>query len=477
MNTHWKDILKKSLRESKHSRSDFYWFGSRMEDFLAYRSVIDFKSALSLNFSEEIINIHPEMKFLSFEALTQVRKDWNSINMDSLFQSTLGMDAIRLLLNNSGEKNLLCYYPSQFMERLSYINSRLGRLNVLSNNFIIRHSLYDKFFVKRTVSSRGIQVVPFIIHSPHLLEFEDLRDLFPNARRFVVQEAHGTSGIRTSLLRSKEDFRVFSCENRDSVITISPFIKGTPVNVNACVYRGKTWAAFPSVQIIGAPLCSDRVFGFCGSDFSHAKTFLQNNTLDDIFKMTIEIGEWLITLGYRGIFGLDFIVDENGKPFFLEINPRFQASTPYLIEEQMRQGFPPLICLHIAAFLNLEIGKLPSPFDYYSLPLQGGYVIMHHNSSFEGRTISMPDSGLYEMNNGHISKTDEVKLSDDLKAKRLFAIHAGAPSKGTIVEKSAQLFKVSFSGEILGKNLSMKKHISETVETVRKSIDIKPFNE
>lgn len=60
---------------------------------------------------------------------------------------------------------------------------------------------------------------------------------------------------------------------------------------------------------------------------------------------TVAVGKVLGAAGYRGIFGCDYIVDHEGKVFFLEINARKQGTTLefcFTLEQTLPEGSPML---------------------------------------------------------------------------------------------------------------------------------------
>jgi hypothetical protein len=67
---------------------------------------------------------------------------------------------------------------------------------------------------------------------------------------------------------------------------------------------------------------------------------------------TRRIGGWLRRHGYRGSFGVDYLVHD-GKPLFTEVNPRFQGSTHLSCHISVRQGESCLMLEHLAALLGL----------------------------------------------------------------------------------------------------------------------------
>ncbi len=81
---------------------------------------------------------------------------------------------------------------------------------------------------------------------------------------------------------------------------------------------------------------------FIGSTYPSVATVKQKELL---YQYTVVIGKMLGKLGYRGIFGCDYIVAEDGSIFFIEINARKQGTTLefcYTLEQALPQGTPAL---------------------------------------------------------------------------------------------------------------------------------------
>jgi predicted ATP-grasp superfamily ATP-dependent carboligase len=55
--------------------------------------------------------------------------------------------------------------------------------------------------------------------------------------------------------------------------------------------------------------------------------------------------------GYKGLFGLDFVIDKSGQVFLIEINARQPASTGFHTKLLLKESKIPLNLLHIAEFL------------------------------------------------------------------------------------------------------------------------------
>ena len=95
---------------------------------------------------------------------------------------------------------------------------------------------------------------------------------------------------------------------------------------------------------------------FTGSTFP---TRLSDETVGVLNTTTKIVGKWLSKEGYRGIYGCDFLVDHEGKVFFLEVNARKQGTTMEFcctLEQNLPLGAPMLPELE---FYAVTEGRFP----------------------------------------------------------------------------------------------------------------------
>ena len=95
---------------------------------------------------------------------------------------------------------------------------------------------------------------------------------------------------------------------------------------------------------------------FIGSKFPSLATPEQKQKMHEY---TVRAGRMLGEKGYRGIFGCDYLIDNNGEVLFLEINARKQGTTLefcYTLEQTLPEGAPMLPELEYYAVTE---GRLP----------------------------------------------------------------------------------------------------------------------
>ena len=152
-----------------------------------------------------------------------------------------------------------------------------------------------------------------------------------------VSGAYSAAGINSAVTFNQEQVeRKFGTTN--DVYLISRYI---PHQIDPTVLA--VVASEKDVYIAGI---ADQVIvdgnRFIGSKFPSTVNGEQRQQLYD---HTVSVGRLLGKKGYRGIFGCDYLIDNDGKVFFLEINARKQGTTLefcFTLEQSLPEGSPML---------------------------------------------------------------------------------------------------------------------------------------
>jgi len=149
--------------------------------------------------------------------------------------------------------------------------------------------------------------------------------------------------------------------------------------VNAVVHDSGVLVSSPSYQITGIAPFTTNVFTTIGNDWGVADTMLSAEQKEVIRSMAVTIGENMRRDGWKGLFGIDVLVEETtGTLYLIEINARQPASTTY---ESMLQ--------------RMEVDRQPHPNPCLSgrqAPLKKGreYLI----TTFEAHLATLLDLDL-----------------------------------------------------------------------------------
>jgi len=101
-------------------------------------------------------------------------------------------------------------------------------------------------------------------------------------------------------------------------------------------------------QLVGEPVCHARPFQWCGNIGPVSLSI----PVESVVRRFANVLKW--KFGIKGLFGIDFVVDVEDKPWVVEVNPRYPASVELL---EHATGTP-LLVDHCRCF---QTEGLPSP--------------------------------------------------------------------------------------------------------------------
>ncbi|MEU3567568.1 ATP-grasp domain-containing protein [Kitasatospora sp. NPDC036755] len=222
------------------------------------------------------------------------------------------------------------------------------------------------------------------------LDHRELRRRFGD--RYVVQEPRGSSGRGTHLVTEEGDLREIRRAGRGPWL-VSGYVEGAALNLHVLVSADSAVRVLrPSVQLtrvegIGAP------FGtYSGCDFA-APALLAPLALARAGSAARRIGEALAALGYRGLFGADFVLDGE-HPLLLELNCRMQGSTWLLGELELAEHALPSALRHV-----LELYGHATGGEARTDPAGAVQLVVRHTGG-PVRVTAAPGGGLHRLKDG-----------------------------------------------------------------------------
>ncbi|MFH1309081.1 MAG: ATP-grasp domain-containing protein [Candidatus Omnitrophota bacterium] len=444
------------------------WMGQRAHDALGINALLPLDFIISCDYGIELKHYFREEDVFSVEKQCKIRQDWSNEHLKQSFSNNLGKDILKRWNSYKKRVNLLCYRSIDVLEgnvdELDIPPRIYGVPERLKTFFDNKNLLYQK------LPELSLPRIPGKIIVPEKFNFNYLRSEL--SLPFVVQFPYGSSGHFTFIIRNEREYLDIQKKYPDSLAVIRRYIDGFSLNVNAVIIStekgSKTVCSFPSVQITGVPECSNFSSAFCGNDFSAAKTL--NKSISEKIKFQTEIiGKWMVNLGYRGIFGIDFVAkDETVYP--VEINPRFQNSTSLFtaLNAGKNDNDDHLFLLHIAEFLQKEdvyMRKYIENFEFEKLmnPLDGAQIILHNrmDRTIVGREV-VPGAYFFG-EKGLCLITEGVSFSAGQKKEEII-LTSGVPGKGIGLEPNASICKIQVQTSVL--NPDDKKNLSDEMKEI-----------
>jgi len=281
--------------------------------------------------------------------------------------------------------------------------------HLLANAPQLRQTVGKRLFFKEMAAELGLHQAPgdiYPVEAIHQKGYEKWCHLM--GLDFVVQlpEIERGGGRGTFFVRSKNDYRQLQekfAENRwrntplESV-SVHRFLDGLPASVVVCVTRHGTLVSALQRQLQDLPYCSgfaeDGVF--CGHSWGAFPW--SEAARKSAFEQACRIGDFLGTLGYKGILGIDFVVQKKqGKVCPIEINPRLTGALPMLSLLHLQSGTIPLEAFHMLEFLEIPYRIDRDALNSrYAETVQGSHLLLFRPLGSENRGGELLNPGLYE---------------------------------------------------------------------------------
>ena len=268
--------------------------------------------------------------------------------------------------------NLLCeneYKVMFYSSTLAY--SLINKNPNFQKNFICLNKKSVLDFLNNKISTRlwfsnYMPVISFVLLSGKECNYKNLCKSFQQ-RSFVIQEADSSGGLGTYILNNENFIELEKQFNNDYLYLVSIYASPSfSINSHVLVTNEASIVFQPSIQLIQQ---YDNKLIYSGADFK-AYINVKNEYKEKVYNYSKVVAEHLRNIGYRGICGIDFIVYENNV-YFVEVNPRFQAST-FLINIALTESNLPSIqelqlkIFHNELIQNVELlEKLPIDYSFY----------------------------------------------------------------------------------------------------------------
>jgi len=384
-------------------------------------------------------------------------------------------------LRNFKNPTILLYKSSRRIEELS---RKLNFNIAISPSHFGKQLFEDKIKFREIAQKIGVPPTPGRTISFSFLKnssFSSLKEEF--GFPFVLQHPRRGGGKGTFFIKDEEDLKIAKktlANPPTQKVIAAKFVKGPTPSITGCITRFGVLSTRPQYQICDVPILYQRPDGaglFCGHDWS-ASVFSQK-ILKEAKEIVEKVGNYFKSQGYKGIFGLDFILDEKEQKLYLtECNPRLLGSMPTLHMVQIANGESPIIAFHLLEFLSI-----PYDIDIQKInnlmwqKKEGAQMFLHNH--LQSKAIQEGElepgaykvqSAKYKMHNNNLRFKSELQFIRSgykfchLQAKNEFLLTDGIQKKGTKLQPFQRLCRVVAKKRVLDE--SLKDLLPETKEFI-----------
>ena len=354
------------------------------------------------------------------------------------------------ITKNSKKTPLIIYFKPSL--KIDLLGKKMG-YKLAGNLSQMTKTLENKILFTKIVEKHNLALMPKskIYSKPHNLNLIENDFSYP----FILQYEMGWAGKSSYIINNKFELEE-KISKLSSSIKISQLLPGITLTNNCVITNNnKVIQSRPAFQITGNPSLTNKKLSTCGRSWSEE---INEKVYEKIKIITQRVGDYLISINYKGFFGLDFQLAK-GKIYLLEINPRLTASYPFYTFLELSENLIPMFAYHVASFIDLN---LPS---YKEVQIQGSEIIQRNIKNKTIEIKSTLESGEY---------VNQEKVTDSiLPSMNLTLI---APSENEKINDNQEMFKMSSKKvltEIKNDSVKIKQEANENLNFLRENINDK----
>ena len=424
--------------------------------------------------------------------------------------SILGLEAVKKWLK--GKKNLFVYKDSEAIDR----EAEKLNLKILGTEGKIRKVFENKKFFREELVKAGLK--PIQGCSLQVEEMDEKRWERCKAElgeRLVFQLPDYTvgGGLGTFFINSKNDFASFKefVARRKEVrrelnkviewVNVTKFIEGEAASILGCATKFGTVTGRLQKQIIDQPELAapaGRSGVWLGHDWNVA---FSPEAQAEGEKLCQQWGDYLYQQGYKGVFGLDVIVNKNNQVFPIECNSRYTGAFPLYTMMQIDNHEMPLDVWHLLEWLGMdyemdmeEVNKLgrgekKGPASTRGESTRGGAQLLLHN--LERRTVTATKTvkaGVYRINSKLKTKNEKLTeylrpgfsildIKDDPPAGGEFVLCDRVAGEESVLKPAERLGRLVFKRRVVDEKGKLLPEIKEAVRAVYDSFELMPIGD
>ncbi|MFA6105262.1 MAG: ATP-grasp domain-containing protein [Patescibacteria group bacterium] len=175
------------------------------------------------------------------------------------------------------------------------------------------------------------------------------------SRPYIAQFNRAHTGRGTFLIDSPKAAAEITNKYPNRPVRITKYIEGPVFTANIVVSKNKILIGSISYQITGLAPFTSNPFATVGNDWFLPSKILLEQNIKDFNYIAEAVGKKLAEENWRGLFGIDVILDKTINKFYLlEINARQPASTTFESELQANNKSRTTFDVHLSALFDFD---------------------------------------------------------------------------------------------------------------------------
>ncbi len=263
-----------------------------------------------------------------------------------------------------------------------------------------------------------------------------------DGNKFVVQLNKSHSGDGTYIIENEDEYTDlvnsklsgFPCKISQYIDSCNQYF-----TINAVATKWGTYIAGLSNQITAIKEINASKGETCGNNFN--QNGLSDTLRNELVKITDKVGsELYVNNGFWGMFGIDFVIDENNNVYIIEVNARQTASVQDFTKIQDENGVISLPLIHLAEYFNIDPMIDRNEYNYINTLPQIASILVLRNHNTENILIKNEYNGLY-LSDGSMKLIEKnaYSINDVYSTSNIFI---NENSKGSVIQPRSEFCRI-----------------------------------
>lgn len=372
--------------------------------------------------------------------------------------SILKHKKVKRFLRSLGHPPALLVYKST--KKVENVTQKL-KMKVLSNASEVRDPFEDKKEFRLLGKKAGLRMIPgetMHINDLDKKKYGEMRQKYGKDLVFQLPDYQVGGGIGTFFVRNREEYEEamgFVQRRRQAGkqlmwVNVTKRIRGTAASICACITKEGVLCSLVQTQLVDvaeARAFAGRSGVWLGHDWGF-RTFSSTVQRRAEKKARI-LGAYMAKLGYKGMFGVDVVVDDQDQVWPVECNARLTGGFPMYSMMQAVYGEMPFDAFHLAEWLDLDYKlKLEKVQEQYRQPMIGAHLVLHNQEKKWVKVKGMVKGGVYRLTEGKLEWRRPGFAFQDLQTAEEFLLCDRAPIPGDVLKPGDRLVRVLFKDKV-----------------------------
>lgn len=300
---------------------------------------------------------------------------------------------------------------------------------------------------------------------------------------FFLQHPLSAGGKGNFVVENKNDFgealkSLGELKRKGEEVLVAKYIRGPSPSITGCVTKFGILSTSPQYQLLSIPELYNKpgCFGlFCGHDW--AASDFDERVEKQAYEIVEKVGKYFAQLGYKGIFGLDFVLDQRTKRLYVtECNPRMLGSFPTITMAQIKNGEPPILGFHLLEFLGVDYQLDVAAINQaMRKKRKAAQMLLHNLTGKWAESTAEIQPGIYQLTDNRIKFLRSGYKLAHLRKKEEFLLTGGAPIKRSYFSPNRRLFRVLSLRRVTEDHQQLNPWAKRVVKLAYDSLGLRPI--